>query len=359
MKIGIVTFHNGSNYGAALQAYALQEKVRELYENVYIINYKNRFIMKGLDKIRWGMSLHNIYYTFVDMFNYRNNAKKISRFLDFFNRYYTLTELLDGQELKTKNWNWDLCISGSDQIWNPLLNQGLDDIYFGCFSGVKRKISYASSTGAYQFDNLKWNEEFKNYLASYEKISVRENAGRIKEKTGLDVTEVLDPTLLLSREDWKERFHLQSTNDRYVLVYAMNNIDAIIAYACEIARQLKMNVWVIGNYFRHRKNVRCISDAGPIEFVDLFFNASYVVTNSFHGTAFSLNFKKQFSSVYNQKSPERAKQLLERCGLKNRLIRDLSDNTVYHITDQEFEESQKWLMERRLDAEEFLKISER
>lgn len=356
MKAGIVTFHNGSNYGAALQAYALQEKVKEMYDEVYIINYENEFIMKGLKKIRWGMSLHHVYYSIMDLLNYRNNARKIRRFHDFFHQYYKLTKLLNKQELQRQDWRWDLCISGSDQIWNPLLNQGLDEIYFGCFSGVKRKISYASSTGAYQFDKPLWNEEFKNYLASYEKVSVRENAERIKKKTGLEVAEVLDPTLLLSKDDWKEKLNIKDENHRYVLVYAMNSATALLEYARKIARQLKMEVWVIRNYFKIQKGVRCISDAGPIEFVELFYHASYVVTNSFHGTAFSVNFRKQFSSIYNYKSPERAKRLLENCGLEKYLIKDLSNPVAHEITAQEFDASQEWLEKGRREAEAFLRL---
>lgn len=358
MKVGIITFHNGSNYGAALQAFALQEKVSDLYDEVYLINYKNRFIMQGLDRIRWGFSLHNIYFSLIDILNYKNNRKKIECFNKFFEDHYKLTALLSADELQAQNWNWDLIISGSDQIWNPLLNNGLDKIYFGEFAGVNNKISYASSLGAYRFDNGQWNQELTTYLKTFKKISVRENAKILEQKTGLHIEEVLDPTLLLSKREWKEHLKLNVIDQKYLLVYAMNNFDNILAYAKKLAEQMQLELWVIGNSLKKSKNVKWINDIGPTEFVELFYNASYIVTNSFHGTAFSVNFGKSFSSIYNEKSPERVVRLLNTVQLGNYLVRDYKIINENKITQEELENAQRILQKERLVSIHYLEDGE-
>lgn len=353
MKVGMITFHNGSNYGASLQTYALQETLRELYQEVCIINYKNPFIMQGLNRIRLGKSLRYIYFTISDVINYKSNGIKIKRFYNFFEKYYNLTKLMDKHQLINTDLNCDLYVSGSDQIWNPLLNDIVDESYFCQFSGVKNRIAYASSIGNYKFTNKEWNAAIQEYLKSYNKISVRENADLIHQHVGLLPETVIDPTLLLTIDDWKNKFKLTSRAEEYVLVYAMGNSKKILAFAKRVAQEKGCKIKYIGNELRSDRNVIYIKEAGPIEFVDLFYNALYVVTNSFHGTAFSVNFRKQFASIYNEKSPQRAEQFLDNVGLNKYLIKDMN-LPIKEVSADEFDNAHKYLKKQRNFAKEFL-----
>ena len=337
-KVGIITYHNGSNYGAALQAFALQEALKEFCDDVKIINYDNRFISKGLDRFRFDMSLRGIYYLLSDIVNLKNNTEKINRFHDFFARYYVLSDLMSKDQLNSTGLPLDVGISGSDQIWNPLLNKGVDDIYYLNIPGIKKKCSYASSVGSYKFDNEIYNKQIINLLSTYTSISVRENSELIAKSINKEVRNVCDPTLLLTKDQWGRKLDLSLSRNKYLLIYAMTDFQNITEYAIQIAQKKRLHIKYIGMPVKKFKNVKYITNAGPKEFVDLFFNAEYVVTNSFHGTAFSVNFGKQFISLKNPKNPERATYFLNSINAKNRLVddykffpEDMSSAEIYSI----------------------------
>lgn len=357
MKIGIITFHNGSNYGAALQTFALQEFLSFIYNDVIIINYDNYFISKGLRPIRWGKTLFDLYCAITDLFNLKNNKKKISNFKLFFDKYYNLSPLLTKEQLQKVGADVEICVSGSDQIWNPNLRGAIDDIYLGKIKGVTKRISYASSFGNYNFDNEEANHILYENLQMFSGITVREKADVLKEKLGFEAKNVMDPTLLLSKEDWSRSLNIikKDTGIHYLLIYAMTEVNKVINYAKKIAKKRGLKPIVIGNYSRRINGVIYICDAGPKEFVELFLNADYIVTNSFHGTAFSINFEKQFISVMNPKSPERVKRLLDSLGMESRLVCIDAIDNLPDISDETFTRSKKYLMKNREFAYTYLK----
>ena len=353
-KVGIITFHNGSNYGAALQTFALQEALRGICDSVYIINYDNRFISKGLDRFRFDMSLRGIYYLLSDIINLKNNTKKIKRFQDFFSQYYVLSDLMSKEQLKGEGLSLDVGISGSDQIWNPLLSRGVDDIYFLDIPGIKRKCSYASSVGSYKFDNEIYNKQIINLLSAYTSISVRENSELIAKSIDKEVRNVCDPTLLLTKDQWEKKLDLRRSEDKYLLIYAMTDFQNITDYAIQIAQRKGLSIKYIGMPVKKFKNVKYITNAGPKEFVELFFNAEYVVTNSFHGTAFSVNFGKQFISLKNPKNPERAAYFLTSINAKNRLVADYKSFPA-DMTNTEIQSIHNMLDDIVADSLDYLK----
>lgn len=351
MNVGIITFHNGSNYGAALQTYALQKALVKYTKNVYIINYQNRFIMKGLDVIRLEKSLHGIYYFLIDILYFRRNKVKIKNFKEFF-RFYNLSMPYSRDFLKNKIVPYDVVVCGSDQIWNPRLTGGYDEIYFGKLNGVKSVISYASSMGNYKFDDISLNMQLSDLLSHIEKISVREKSKEIKSIVESEVIELCDPTLLLTFEEWKNGLGLKEKHEKYLLVYCMTDSRKVIEYAKRIGKKRALKVYYIGNSIFKHIGVKYIYDIGPKEFVELFYNASYVVTNSFHGTAFSANFGKQFTSLINSKSPERARILLEKIGLIDRLVD--YDHILDDISSEEIKYAQGKLNNIRLEGNNYL-----
>ena len=268
------------------------------------------------------MSLRGIYFLLSDIVNLKNNSEKIKRFQDFFSQYYVLSDLMSKEQLKGEGLSLDVGISGSDQIWNPLLNRGVDDIYFLNIPGIKKKCSYASSVGSYKFDNEIYNKQIINLLSTYTSISVRENSEFIGKSINKEVRNVCDPTLLLTKEQWEKKLDLRQLENKYLLIYAMTDFRNITEYAIQIAQRKGLSIKYIGMPVNKNKNVKYITNAGPKEFVELFFNAEYVVTNSFHGTAFSVNFGKQFISLKNPKNPERAAYFLNSINAKNRLVDD-------------------------------------
>lgn len=354
MKVGFITFHNGSNYGAALQAFALQEAEKILGNEVYLINYDNRFISKGLDCVRFGFSVLGLYSFLTDIINYSTNGRKIKRFKDFFDRYYTLSALKTASQLKSTEESSDLGISGSDQIWNPNLNNKVDDIYFLNFGNFKNKISYGSSLGNYSFDNSKYNSQIKEYLSCYDRLSTREKSAKLGEIIGKPVTNVCDPTLLLDKNNWEKKLEIRRLNPDYLLVYSLTDSDHVLDIAKQIADKRGLKVVCIGRSVHQHKGVNYILDAGSKEFVELFFNAGYVVTNSFHGTAFSINFNKQFLSIKHPKSPERAEHILFVTGLQSRLITQDSDIFKEDIDPTLFDIANKSLDELRAKSYRFL-----
>lgn len=355
-KIGIITFHNGSNYGAALQTFALQEAIKKNSKNVMIINYDNKFISKGLNRVRVELSLHGIYYLIYDLTSFFSNGKKIKRFKKFFEEYYCLTQLMSKECLKKSDLKFDLGISGSDQIWNPLLNDGVDDIYFLNFGAIKEKISYASSFGNYKFDDDLINNKVEKLLKDYKCISTRENAKKLEELIKKDVENVCDPTLLLTKEEWYESLSINEKKDKkYLLVYALADFDHVIRIAKIIAKDKKLDIIYIGKTLKPHLHVKMVTNAGPKEFVEYFYNAEYIVTNSFHGTAFAVNFNKQFISVRHTKSPERAEHLLKLFDLEDRLLIDdkINNNT---ISDDKYISVNCKLNDLRTQSYEFLML---
>lgn len=354
-EVGIITFHNGSNYGAALQTFALQEALRDISDNVMIINYDNRFISKGLDTIRFDLSVRGIYYALTDVLNLKTNSTKIKRFKSFFNQYYILSELMDKEKLHKNGVNFDVGISGSDQIWNSILNNGVDDIYFLNIPGLKKKCSYASSIGSYKFDNLDYNEKICKLLKSYTNISVRENGELISAVINQEVRTVCDPTLLLSKGEWERKLSLKVSEEKYLLIYAMTDFQNVTEYAIKAAKKRNLKIKYIGTPVKKYKNIEYIKDAGPKEFVDLFFNEDYVVTNSFHGTAFSVNFGRQFVSLKNPKNPERAMYFLGSIKAEGRLVAD------YNYYPNDMTEAEIMAMHINLsnfiaDSKEYIKL---
>ena len=325
MKVGIVTFHKSSNYGAVLQSFALFHCLKTRVKDVEIIDYDNRFISRGLKKIRFGLSLHYMYYSLQDIRNYHNNSSKINKFKHFISSRYNLSRKMKKKELLRTGYDIDILVSGSDQIWNPLLNNGFDEVYFGCFPQVGRKLSYASSVGNYDFSDKVLNNQLKTLLSDYSHISCREKSKELSNATGMDVVEVADPTLLLDKNEWKESletYKYSYASDDYLLIYALNDFNHIITIAERIAKEKGLKVFFIGNHNFTNKDIVLLNDLGPEEFINYFDHADYIVTNSFHGTAFSVIFGKQFVSVYNDKSPERARSLLQKIGLSSRLVKN-------------------------------------
>lgn len=294
MKIGILTFHRAANYGAVLQAYALQNYLSSIGHDVGIIDYRCEPIEQ----------MHSPNY-FLFCKGMKNKCKQLLRspikrkkrklFDRFIERRLNLGETKKmnkediSQALKGK---YDMIIAGSDQIWNPYLTNG-DCTYLLDFADKNvQKVSYAASIGLSELPK-EYLSCYREHLSEFDKISVRETQGQslVREVAKRDSEVVLDPTLLISADEWKE-FLESPAKDGYVLLYTIKSNPMLLEKATSIAKEKNLSVIYISDTMVRQKGITYVPYATPEEWVGLFAGAEHVVTNSFHGTAFSVNFNK-------------------------------------------------------------------
>ena len=333
MNVGIITFQNAHNYGAQLQAYALKQFLESNGHDAEFINYINKEIEKNYlkwprnnIKVRGLISAKNwikneikIIYGLCD---YRT---KWNRFNDFISNYIT-----DSNKVYSKDSinvdKYDCIICGSDQIWNSYLTDGFDDVYFANFNSRVLKISYAASSGRTNFSETE-KMQFIDLINNFDYISVREAslASIIKNETKKDVHVVLDPTLLINSKEY-DRFVEKVPYENYLLQYTLIDDTKLDEIVDTIAKRNNLKIIEL-RYSKslNRKNRIQIASAGVKEFLSLINGASFVVTNSFHGTVFSILFKKKFYTINIKSVNSRIENLLNICELNDRCISDIKD----------------------------------
>lgn len=329
MKIGVITIHSDLNYGAFLQAFATVAFLRNKGYDAKLIDYRK--IPNSPRNYKFPKNLIFSIYNLPRLFRYRNFVKPMLSNI----RYNDLDSLMNNF-----NEDFDVLVSGSDQIWNPICGgfvNKLNPAYYLAFASKEKykKIAYASSVGSYVF-NKDEQEKIKKWLDDYSHLSTREQAGAIQLESflGRKVRVVLDPSLLLNRTDWLKFASKVRINTKYVLVYYIDELNEVVSFARRVADKYGYKVALITNMQYKPKGVDIkIPHCGPAQFLWLFDNASYVVTNSFHGTAFAVNFNKDFVSVIKRNSPQRQQTLLSNVGLIDRLLEDVKqlDNLSEHV----------------------------
>ena len=224
----------------------------------------------------------------------------------------------------------DYYITGSDQVWNSKHNEGFNDrYYFAQTPDNAVRISFASSIGETELSD-EHTARITYLLSRYKAISVREeSAKRLIEGMGLEATHLLDPTFMLNKEEWEPYMTKRMVKEDYLLIYTpYNTLDkkAIFDAAREIAKEKGLKVVTFSWDWRKDKMAdKTITYANPGDFLSLMHYASYVVTNSFHGTAFSINLNKQFCVFMPSAFSTRISSIIDLCGLAGRLVTDKFD----------------------------------
>ena len=300
MKISIITCQNTDNYGARLQAYALVKHLRDQGNEVEIIDYRppymnpayRVFYWPGRDIKKWG---YFIYY-----FPNRIWMKRRHRhFVSFTNQFLPLTERVyhSIDDLRSYPPEADLYIAGSDQIWNTSFKNGTDPAYYLDFGAADiRRESYAASFATDTI--LPAAIPFvKENLKRFDKITVREQSGlRILEELGFQGEQKDDPVFLLSKEEWSAICDDTGRDKRFVLVYDFFSDPRIKNKAKEAARRMKLPIFAICPRYQWYADKNFMT-AGPCTFLSLIKNAACLITNSFHGIAFSMIFDTPFVFV--------------------------------------------------------------
>lgn len=365
MRIALVTIHRTANYGAVLQAYATQ-KILAKYGEVKIVNYKNSYLDHHLNLIRFDISLHGILKFAHDLLRLPYRSIAVWKFRRFFSEFLNLTQAYSARELfQGKAGQFDIYICGSDQIWNPDIvseNREIDPIFFLGFAPKNaKKISYASSIGHHHF-SCEEKKVVKELLSGFSMVSTREVDG-IEKLDGLvgsnRVNHVVDPTLLLTKDDWKQSLNLgeDEVEDKYILVYSVPRTELLKQAVDYIAQKTGWQVICVDQMLVPAGKVdKHVRTADPREFVKLFLDASFVITDSFHGTCFAVNFSKPFVSVSAGKRSNRMQSLLAQVGLNERLISSYDELASVSV-EMDWEEASKNLAESRSESLEFIEFS--
>lgn len=330
-KIYIFTIHV-YNYGAVLQACALRLFCERAIKgsDVRIANfYHKRYnhIFRRLSD----RPLINVALNILSAFRYYALRRRMRREARFIHEYGNLSERYDSCDDLLKNPPAADCyISGSDQVFNS--NAMYPQLFYLGFekTGHVRKIAYAPSFGFSIFSEA-FIESISGYVKDFDALSCRERSGAdlLSRISGRKVPVVVDPTMLLSQSEWELIAVNPQYARRYIFIYDLNGAEHLVEIARKIEKQTGYAiVCLTGKVQKFYKVDKQIYDAGPAEFIGWIKNAAYVVTDSFHGTVFSLIFHRRFYAyVALEKAVERLTSLLDNFGMTDRLIRN-SDEEI-------------------------------
>ena len=338
-KIGIITIVHVNNYGAELQAFALQHKLNKLGYNAELINYlfyKNPkfkptkksqpFIQLSL-KQRVKEFVYPYFKTVKSLPYLKQKKLRDNKFAEFHKLYTKQTnEINTIDKLYNTKFDYDIYVVGSDQVWNPNTNINIEPYFLTFAPKDKLKVSYASSFGVNSIP-LIHQEKYASLLGNLDKIGTREKTGVeiVKSISSKEAKWVLDPTFILNKSEWSEFEVSTDIKKPYLLMYVLTDSDYISNLANQIAKKHNLQiVRICKNAFVEDKseNVINIIDAGPREYLGLFAKASFVLTTSFHGTCFSVNFNIPFFTILKKNKTNNSRQidLLADLGIKDRIL---------------------------------------
>lgn len=335
-KVGILTFHRAVNYGAALQAYALQKTIIQLGYECEVIDYVTAEHEKRYD-ISNINPLEKIWYP-------KYNEMRHKKFQEFVeSKLCTSGSTLHlKKEVEKVIGNYDIVIVGSDQIWNPdcIRKNIATDIYFLNLNNVNYKIAYAPSIGDNSTKQLK---KYLEFIKDFDYIWMREQtvADELSLELGREINSILDPVFLLNKEEWFQLARKKYTGKPYLFYYEVREDDYSFQIAYEIAKREKLKIVTIGYHQRFfGKDVINCCDAGPIDFLNIIRNATMVVTTSFHGSALALIMEKPLLAIKQKEKDYRLIDVLKLFGMESQYIdkhvdvdsvecKRVSDDTVH------------------------------
>lgn len=339
MKIGIITQPLRSNYGGILQNYALQRVLSKLGHDVYTINRNN-------------MSIYPQKWTARLSFKIKQTIKKIigRRYTPSYNEFLTInkncTEFIEQNIKTTKRFytqeelikiidenNFEAYVVGSDQVWRPIysLNIYNDFLDFCQEKPGIRRIAYAASFGVNEWEfNKEESKECSRLAKLFDAISVREDSGiaLCKEHLGVEATHVLDPTMLLNKEDYIELFQSagETPSNGNLFCYILDNAKEIQEAVSYIEKELSLTSYRVGankesHTIRYGDDMENYIIPSPTKWLRAFMDAKMVFTDSFHGCVFSIIFNKPFWVIGNKgRGNARFDSLLRLFNLENRRI---------------------------------------
>lgn len=365
-KVGLITFHHAESLGANLQAYALQTVSQKLGYDTEIINYNRNYNIEKRKNSNNSKSLQKkvilIALYFANQLNKKNKNIIEEKLYDFRKKRLNISGKLYNtiDELKKTPPIYDIYLTGSDQVWNPYTY--FLEAYFLTFAPENAKrVAYAPSIGVTKIEDEK-KSIMKGYLSHVDSLSCRENKGAsvLEDITGRNVVHVLDPTLLLRPKDWNEIAIPPKVKKPYVLCYFLGSLKYGRKIAEKIAKEKGLDIIVIPSSLKDSFAIsNKINGVGPLEFLGLVSNASFICTDSFHGTAFAINYNKPFLAFKRRNykgdlsNVSRLESITDILGISNRLLSP-EDNWKNEYLKLDFREINIKLEEQRKKSMNFL-----
>ena len=318
MKLGIVTFHRAINYGAVLQTYALQQTLFELGIDNEVIDYRSE-------------KIERLYKIFTPLLSNIKNlsvyprAKKKIEFDSFLKKYIKLSNgYREKKELEKIETDYDAFITGSDQVWCEKCAREDSTYFLDFINNSKKKYSYAASIGKSAVSE-DLQEKYEKFLKDYSLVSIREASSKelMQQCKKENVNVHIDPTLLLNKEKWNRVAKKQANKGEYILLYTVLGQYKLYEFANQLSKKTGLPIIYLNEAMLNRvKGYKYKVGVSPEEFVGYFANAKYVVTNSFHGTAFSIIYHKKFFVEIEAVGRKniRSEELMEKLGLSERNI---------------------------------------
>ncbi|MBW4455948.1 MAG: polysaccharide pyruvyl transferase family protein [Nostoc indistinguendum CM1-VF10] len=348
MKIGILTFHHVDNYGATLQACALWSFINSQGYDVEIIDY--RPIKIAWIYFRPLIPLRRLGKVFVNI----PRAWKMRQFL-LSNVKLSARKVYDKKSLQYYNDKYDVVICGSDQVWCLDSFRGFNSSFFLDFINKQttRKISYAASFGStLQLGN--YQKEIYTLINQFQTILVRDSNSKkiINDECNKEATKVLDPTFLIKYDDLQEPPKIK---DKYLLLYTQAEIGSEEEDFIKLLAATQ-NLTIISVGKPNQLAQINLEGAGPKEWLGLHSQASYIVTNTFHGTVFSIIFQKPFNAFVPSDKSNKVTDLLTDLGLQDRIFSDKLKSQILNkeIFDIDYEAVSKILESKILESKQYL-----
>lgn len=357
MKVGILSFPHSYSHGATLQLYALYKVVEKLGYDTEVVNYNNIYLKKRLfeedsTKLKLKREAKRLLSGMIHI-RRENGFRSFEKGM----KHYPSVSISCPVQLKEISEHYDKIVCGSDQVWNPNIT-GYDLSYFlnFCMEDDKR-VAYAPSFGVEQL-TPEYAGKVAVELKKFHSLSVREQQGHtlIKQISGLNSEIVLDPTLLRTAEEWYvEETEVPEAKEEYIFYYTIHESISLRQFCNELSEKTGCRILAYGSNRLKKmigKDPECMCDILPREWLYLIHHAKYIVTNSFHGTAFSINMRKNFYVEFSSKTNSRLENIVNTFCLQNRVIGGetmdgFMQNADYTATDkillQEYEKSIDYL----------------
>ena len=338
-NVGLITYHSAYNFGSMLQAYATQTRIRELGYDCRILNYR-----MSEQKYYYGKSIRTRYglkttvKDLLQLFHYSDRKKRAEGYENFINTYLSMTEEFeDPADFARISKRFEILVSGSDQIWNKHSNElhrvdwkYMDPYVLRGFEG--KKISYASSIG-----NMVGKTEIEmliDRIRDFAHISFREKetAEKFSKLLNREITDVLDPTFLLSKIEWIKYLGLTKDSEKYILYYSLDGIKGYkekLLILEQLAQKKGMKIRVVTPLATVPYNSKYIEfhpEYSTLEIINAIYNASMIITDSYHGSIISINLNKDLYSICGRNASDfRKTDILNRLGLSNRIVTSIED----------------------------------
>ncbi len=367
-KVGIITFHNSYNCGSMLESYAMQKAIEKRGCLTKIIDFSNYNQRKLYSIFYKNNSLKNIVKNILVIPAISKLKVNNKKYEEFKRKNFNLTSDSYISNNQLSDEEFDIVVSGSDQIWNITIEDS-DDAYFLPWVKKAKKVAYAPSFGSKNI--LKYSKEpekYKEYINSYDYISIRENNGKkwIRDLCNRDAEVLIDPTLLLNAQDYDA---ILEDSDKYKGDYIFFYCPSFNTDICKFVKKIseKYNLKVIAwstksYYFKQVKKYgfELVDYETPALYLSLIKNAKVVITTSFHGTIFSTIYKKNFITVKNGDmygDDDRVITLLKQLNMMDRLIPFDFDEKFDYLADVDYSSYDKTLDELKDKANNFLDIA--